>query len=175
MKVNIPELREGENFLEFREASASLDMGSLSSAFKSEILVKLKLHKRENEIVVWGSASLEVTEECSRCLETFDRKFDVQFEAFCDKIGTHKGEEESKEAEGETFNVSHDGKLLELGPCLREAIVLSLPIKPLCKEDCKGLCPVCAKNLNEDTCDCQRDESDARWSILERLKKEKEN
>jgi uncharacterized protein len=175
MKVKVLELREGENLLELRETSASLDMGFLSNAFKSEIPVKLWLHKRENEIVVRGTASLVVTEECSRCLESFDHKFDVQFEAFCDKIGARKGDEEAREAEGETFTVSHDGKILELGPCLREAIVLSLPIRPLCKEDCKGLCPLCGRNLNEGSCNCQRDKFDARWNMLERLKKEKEN
>ncbi|MCX5800388.1 MAG: DUF177 domain-containing protein [Candidatus Eisenbacteria bacterium] len=175
MKVNVLELREGENFLEFRETVASLDMGSLSTALSSEVLVKLKLHKHENEIIVWGTSSLTVTEECSRCLESFDREFDVQFEAFCDKIGTRKGEERSGEVEGETFTVYHDGKILDLRPCLREAIVLSLPIKPLCKENCNGLCPICGKNLNDGACNCPRDKTGARWSILERLNKEKEN
>jgi uncharacterized protein len=175
MKVNVLELREGENFLEFRETSASLGLGSLSSAFESEIPVSLRLHKHENEIVVWGRASLTATEECSRCLETFGRKFDVQFEAFCDKISALKAEEGLADAESETFVVSHDGRILNLGPCLLEAIVLSLPIKPLCREDCKGLCPICGKNLNEGTCNCQGNKIDARWSILERIKKEKEN
>ena len=174
MKINVLELREGENSLEFSETSSSLDMGALLSALKSEIPVKLRFHKRENEIVVLGTASVTVTEECSRCLDQYDRKFDVQFEAYCDKIGSHIGEEKAREAEGETFVVYHDGRILDLGPCVREAIVLSLPIKSLCKEDCKGLCPVCGKNLNEGECSCSKEPVDARWKILEKLKKEKE-
>jgi len=175
MKINVLGLREGENSLEFCETSSTLDMGSLSGALRSEIPVRLRLHKRENEIVVLGTATVTVTEECSRCLEHYDRKFDVQFEAYCDKIGSHIGEEKAREAEGETFVVYHDGRILDLGPILREAIVLSLPIKSLCKEDCKGLCPVCGKNLNEGECDCRKEPADVRWKILEKFKKEKEN
>jgi uncharacterized protein len=176
MKISVLELGEGENFLESQETPESLEMGSLSSAFKSEIRIKLWLHRHENEIVVRGTASFTVTEECSRCLESYDRKFDVQFEVFCDKIGARREEQGAREAEGETFTAFHDGKVLELGPCLREAIVLAFPIKPLCKEDCKGLCPVCGKNLNEGTCNCPKDKLDARWSILDRLtKREEEN
>jgi len=173
MKINLQELRDGESILEFTESLASLDMSSESASFTSDIPVRLKIYKHDNEIIVWGSATVEVTEECSRCLATFDRKFVVQFEVFSDKMGAQKGKEE-REAEGETFSVPHDGKSLELGPCVREAILLSLPIRPLCREDCKGLCPVCGKDLNAGTCDCRKVEPDARWSILERLKKEKE-
>lgn len=174
MKVNVLELREGENFQEFLETPVSLDLGSLSSAFKADIPVKLRVYKHENEIIVWGNASAEVTEECSRCLASFDRKFVVQFEVFSDKMGSQKRKEEDRAAEGETFSVPHDGKILDLGPCVREAILLSLPIKPLCEEDCRGLCPLCGKDLNDGPCDCQKAETDARWSVLERLKKEKE-
>ena len=174
MRISVLELREGENFLEFRETPESLEMGSLASAFKSEIPVRLWLHMHEKEIVVRGTASLTVTEECSRCLESYDRKFDVQFEVFCDKIGARREEQEAREAEGETFTTFHDGKILDLGPCLREAIVLAIPIKPLCEEDCRGLCSVCGKNLNEGACNCRKDNLGARWSVLDRLKKREE-
>ena len=134
MKINVLELRQGENVLEFLESPASLDLAGLSATFTSDIPVNLRLHRQENEIVVWASAGGTVSEECSRCLSVVERKFSVEFEIFCDKIGAQKGDVDGKDKGSETFIVFHDGRTLELGPCVREAIVLSLPIKPLCKE-----------------------------------------
>jgi len=174
MKISVQEVPQGESVLELRETPAGLELTGLSAQFTSEVPVNLRLHRRENEIVIWGSASGTVSEECSRCLNAVERKFSVEFEIFCDKIGARTGEREGEEKGGETFVVFHDGRTLELGPCVREALVLSLPIKPLCSEDCKGLCPICGVNLNETTCSCDRSRVDPRWSVLEKLKKREE-
>jgi len=136
-------------------------------------VVGLAFVERENEILIWAATSGIISEECSRCLGTFEHKFSVEFEIFCDKIGS-RTREEGAARESETFVVFHDGRTLELAPCVREAIVLSLPIKPLCNENCKGLCPVCGTNLNKNTCTCDSRKVDPRWSILEKLKEKKE-
>jgi uncharacterized protein len=174
MKINVSEIPQGDSTLEFVEAPASLDLGGLSAEFTSDIPVSLRIHRRENEIVILGTVTGTVSEECSRCLEAVERKFSVEFEVFCDKIGARGGERQGEEKGSETFVVLHDGKTLELGPCVREAVVLSLPIKPLCSEDCKGLCPVCGTNLNDSSCECDRSSVDPRWSVLEKLKKREE-
>ncbi|MCI0532052.1 MAG: DUF177 domain-containing protein, partial [candidate division Zixibacteria bacterium] len=57
----------------------------------------------------------------------------------------------------------------DLNPRVREAMILILPIKPLCKEDCKGLCQLCGTNLNEKTCKCVKETADPRWSRLKEL------
>jgi uncharacterized protein len=172
MKIDVLALKEGENRLELRESATGLDLRGAAGELESDVLVTLTLHKRDNEIVILGKASGTVSEECSRCLRRSDRKFSVEFEVFCDKIGAHKGKPRSEDEDGETYVAHHDGKVLELGPVVREAIMLSSPMKALCREDCKGLCPVCGVNLNEQTCGCAASTPDARWSVLERLKKE---
>ncbi|UCF77743.1 MAG: DUF177 domain-containing protein [Candidatus Eiseniibacteriota bacterium] len=174
MKISVPELQEGDNFLQFRETPSSLELTGLSVEFATDIPVSLRLQRRKDEILVWASASATVTEECSRCLKAVERKFDVEFEAFCDKIGARSEKGEAGQEGGETFVAFHDGTTLELGPCVREAIVLSLPMKPLCSDDCKGLCPVCGANLNENSCTCDRGRVDPRWSALEKLRKKEE-
>ncbi len=173
MRIDIASLHEGENKLELTESPSGLDLGEVAAEVKSGISVSLRLHKREDEVIVWGTASGTMAEECSRCLRPSDRKFRVEFEAFCDRIGVYDKQKKAKtrEEEGETFVIHHDGKTLDLGPVLREAIVLSLPIRVLCRDDCKGLCPVCGTNLNESKCDCAAAQTDARWNILDRLKK----
>ncbi|MBN1504833.1 MAG: DUF177 domain-containing protein [Candidatus Eisenbacteria bacterium] len=170
MKIDVPALKEGENSLELRESASSLDLGGLPGELKSDVLVTLTIHKRGDELVILGKASGVVSEECSRCLRPYDRKFSVEFEVFCDKIGAHKPR--ADEEQGETYVAHHDGKTLDMGPIVREAIVLSSPMQPLCREDCRGLCPVCGVNLNEQTCSCAAKQPDARWSALAKLKKE---
>jgi uncharacterized protein len=174
MKIDVLSLREGDNSLQFREGAPGLELDGLSVEFTSDIVVSLRLHKSGDEIIVRGVANGTLNEECSRCLGRYGRKFDVEFEIFCGKIGAHAGAQEAEEGESDAFMAYHDGKTLEIGPVVREAIVLSLPMKALCREDCKGLCPACGVNLNDVKCDCVVKKTNARWSILEKFEKKEE-
>jgi uncharacterized protein len=64
--------------------------------------------------------------------------------------------------------VPEDGHI-DLAPLVREYMLLDIPMKPLCRPDCKGLCPVCGQNLNDSTCQHQVDEIDPRLSVLKEL------
>jgi DUF177 domain-containing protein len=172
MKIDVLALKEGENSLHLRESPSGLDLRDTACEFKSDIEVDLTLHKRNDEIVILGRAGGVVSEECSRCLKRGDRKFAVEFEVFCDRIGVHKHTPRPDEEAGETYFAHHDGKVLDIGPVLREAVMLSMPMKALCREDCKGLCPVCGVNLNEERCGCAASTPDTRWGALAKLKKE---
>ena len=172
MKIDVQTLKEGENSLELRESASGLGLRDVPCEFKSDVLVNLTLHKRNDEIVLLGRASGVVSEECSRCLKRSDRKFSVEFEVFCDKIGARKRKPQPDEEAGETYVAHHDGKVLDIGSVVREAVMLSMPMKALCREDCRGLCPVCGVNLNEQTCGCAASKPDVRWNALAKLKKE---
>ncbi len=74
---------------------------------------------------------------------------------------------ESNPREGETYRLGHDFIDLEL--LAREALVLDLPLAPLCREDCRGLCPTCGADLNQGDCDCPPAEVDPRWAALDVL------
>jgi len=172
MKIDVLTLKEGESSLELRESVSGFGLRDVAGEFKSDILVNLTLHRRNDEIVILGKASGVVSEECSRCLRRGDRKFAVEFEVFCDKIGAHKNRPLPDEEAGETYVAHHDGKVLDIGPVVREAVLLSSSMKALCREDCRGLCPVCGINLNDETCGCAASKPDTRWSALAKLKKE---
>ncbi|MRR10305.1 DUF177 domain-containing protein, partial [bacterium] len=58
---------------------------------------------------------------------------------------------------------------IDLWPELREAVLLALPLKPLCREDCRGICPACGRDLNEGSCGCREDRGDHRWDKLREL------
>ncbi len=75
---------------------------------------------------------------------------------------------ESNPRDGESYRLGHDR--VDLEPLARESLVLDLPLAPLCREDCRGLCPTCGADLNQGDCDCPPAEPDARWAALDVLR-----
>jgi uncharacterized protein len=75
------------------------------------------------------------------------------------------------ELEEEDLGVVHvEGETFDTGPLLREQLQLGVPMKPLCREDCRGLCPQCGADRNRGDCDCKDDWVDPRWAALADLK-----
>jgi len=107
---------------------------------------------------------------CARCLDAVRYNLDRNFDLLYRPLGTDAGHEELSvtDAEAEIGYYSGDGLLLE--EVLREQMLLSVPLKALCREQCKGLCPQCGKNLNLETCNCQPHPMDPRWQVLEGLR-----
>jgi uncharacterized protein len=112
-------------------------------------------------------ATLETT--CGRCLEAFsipvDAPFDLMFMPASDEPETRE-----KEVSADDVGVSFyqdDG--IDLAEVMREQFFLALPMKPLCRPDCQGLCPVCGVNRNRETCDCRSDWVDPRFAVLKKL------
>ncbi len=104
--------------------------------------------------------------ECARCLTNFDQPLEAEFTelyAFTDKSVTESG-----------LILPEDGHI-DLEPLVRDYMLRAVPIKPLCRPDCKGLCPVCGENLNENQHSHDTDDVDPRLSVLKSLlKKDKE-
>ena len=98
--------------------------------------------------------------ECVRCLTDFETALDVDFTelyAFSQRYVTDAG------------LLMPESGVIDLSPVLREYILLEIPISPLCRPDCKGLCPICGNNLNEDTCIHDDDTGDPRLASLKAL------
>lgn len=123
----------------------------------------LRLEAVHEGILVSGTASVEVTGECGRCLDpiAYDLDVDVQ-ELFYyddqDSTGSVGGEEED-----EQYRV--EGDVLDLEPVLRDAVVTALPFQPVCRQDCEGLCPECGARLEEDP-GHHHEVLDPRWAAL---------
>lgn len=106
---------------------------------------------------------------CARCLELVEHRVEGEFDLiFRPPDGNTEGHEHSiTDAEAEIGYYQKDSLILE--DVLREQVILSLPAKTLCREDCKGLCPRCGRNLNSETCTCETVPSDPRWEALSEL------
>jgi uncharacterized protein len=121
------------------------------------------------DIRLVGRLNTRLELNCARCLEPVDRVVDRRFDLLYRPQGSDRGQEELSvnATEAEIGYYTGEGLLLE--DALREQVLLAVPMKTVCREDCKGLCPQCGKNLNLGECSCSRP-ADLRWHALHSLK-----
>jgi uncharacterized protein len=135
----------------------------------SPIDLDLRLESVLEGVLVSGSADVEVTAECARCLDPFEwqQEFDLT-ELFRYPTTDARGAVVVEEDESEDpLPVLLDDSI-DLEPVLRDAVVLDLPLAPLCREDCLGLCAVCGVRLETDP-GHTHETSDPRWAALAAL------
>jgi len=117
--------------------------------------------------------SYDQTLSCNRCLTPIHEpaSAEVELMILVDKSGS-KGEErgEHELKEGELSVLYLGGEILETRPILLEQLQLNIPMKPLCRPDCLGLCPICGIDRNRGTCACAEASPDPRWAALASLK-----
>ncbi len=122
-------------------------------------------------LVVTAQLETTVPLACSRCLEHYSECVKMELaEEFFPVIDVHSGlpvnSQQDQDEDSFTIDQNH---ILDLTEAVRQAVVLALPIKPLCNEDCAGLCAECGANLNQHPCSCATPDSDPRWAKLKRL------
>lgn len=119
-------------------------------------------------VEVHGQASLELT--CGRCLASFTyvARFEIE-EMYRPSIDVITGLPLEKDPEVEDYLWIDHNHILDLNESIRQSIIVSIPIAPVCDESCKGLCPYCGKNLNEGSCSCHEENIDVRWEPLRTL------
>jgi len=127
-------------------------------------------HQVIKDIRLRGGLSAELELQCARCLEPVAQSVRRDFELLYRPLGADAGRDELSvtDAEAEIGYYQGDGLLLE--DVLREQVLLALPLKVTCREDCKGLCLHCGKNLNQEQCQCSAPLEDPRWAALKELR-----
>lgn len=111
-----------------------------------------------------GVIESTIAARCVRCLEDFDVRISTELHYLV--APRDSGQDEAEDVDVTTY----EGEEVDLGPLIREQILLSLPTTPICKEDCRGLCPRCGANLNRETCNCPASEGDPRMAIFRNLR-----
>ena len=130
------------------------------------------LMRTDRTILVTAGLGATANTECSRCLEKATVEIDLEFEEEfvplnSDLVGSN-WEEDSDEEFDPTLLIDEHNQL-DLTEAIGQALEASMPIAPLCREDCKGICPVCWKNRNESDCECDQVPIDPRWASLASL------
>jgi uncharacterized protein len=130
------------------------------------VRVELLVSKNQDQLICQGRVVASARLECSRCLAGYDHTITSELNFVVDLTG---GLDDARSEEDGYFVADPSSAFFEIDDLVREAIILSLPLKPLCSEECKGLCPVCGIDLNRSQCGCVREETDPRWDQLKKL------
>lgn len=130
------------------------------------------IFKDKDQFRLAGGAQTVLELPCSRCLEPYATPVDARFDLRYQPHSKNTGEGERELEEDDLTTAFYDNEEIDLGHLLREQFYLSLPMKPLCRDDCRGLCSVCGTNLNRGDCSCAREWEDPRLAVLKTLKKE---
>jgi len=129
------------------------EIGLPAEGWPGRILGEVQVERTAERITIRGQVRSSAWLECVRCLRGFELPLDVPLELYADRAGKgNRGEE--LELERDDYMVFHDGRKLDLGEPVREALLLELPIAPHCRDGCLGLCPRCGADLNDGPCAC---------------------
>jgi uncharacterized protein len=136
-----------------------------------ELVGNVRLLRTGEGVLVQGHLAAELAVPCSRCLEPVVVPVDVDLvEIFTPTLDIITGQAIRPEEDDRALWID-EHHILDLREVLRQDVLVAMPLHPLCREECRGLCPTCGQNLNEGTCNCEP-EPDPRWAALAALLKD---
>ena len=165
------------NFEEFESFPASklLESGSEPFSIEFEGLLKIQklsslinIQQSDEEYFCQAKINAEVEIECARCLESFVTEIDTETDFIA--CSQYEYEKNKDVADNEDYLFFEGGGLtVDLSSIFGQAIILAISLKPLCSDECRGLCSSCGINLNEKQCECKKENIDPRWEKLKEL------
>ena len=169
MRLELENLERGGGFAHVYQPE-ELALGERDLRLIEPATVRGRLRRRGEEVEIDGTVETKVETLCARCLKPVAVPIDATFsERFVTAVSWRS--EEQHELASEDLNLSlFDGEAIDLDQLVREEILLATPSQVLCREDCKGLCPVCGVNRNLTACECETRQVDTRWEKLRDLR-----
>ncbi len=132
--------------------------------------LSLQVERVEDKVLVRGHCDGALVQECCRCLGDVRHELGFELTHVLEPRPEEEGGDAELELDDGDLDVSYiDGPDFELDDVVREHLILELPMNPLCREDCQGLCPTCGVDQNENECACTAP-VDPRWAALKQIK-----
>jgi uncharacterized protein len=174
VKIRVEEIKESEKETRFVEEVREINEAlarteAVDYQFRRPVEVEVRYYRLGADLMFHGRFTGAVSGTCARCLEAYPFSVEQDFTYVLKPAGGETGRAELSE---EDLSLSsYHGDEVDLSPLVREALLLSLPTRPLCKEDCAGLCPHCGVNRNTTTCSCHDEWTDPRLEVLRTFKR----
>jgi len=171
MKIAVASLSERPTRLEGTLSPRELELAAERIAFREPVHVTVTVTRMQEDVLARGEARTSAVAECSRCLEEVAVELRGEFEAlFVPETGAYGQRMGRRDFEWGDQRVNFYSEMtVDLTDEIRQCVLLELPMKPLCRPDCAGLCPRCGANLNEGPCSCEPEDDAGPWAILRKL------
>jgi uncharacterized protein len=164
IKIKVSNLSNGRYDYDFEGKVSDLEIFEpYIGNFKTNVV----LSKFENQIILDSETEINANLICDRCARDFQSIIKSNFRTVYLYMVNYNDADNEKE---DVVFIHPDTDKIDLDEYIRDFAVLAVPMKNLCSEDCKGLCPKCGKNLNEGTCNCSEENIDPRWESIQKLK-----
>jgi len=167
MKIIISEIPEEGLDLNLEGMTLVSQVVNIVSPLKGE----LRIDKVGKEVIIKGFYDTSIELVCSRCLNTFKKESSHDIFITFRPLSELKGDEVYELHDEELEVDFYSGDEIDLDSLIEEEIILSIPMKPLCHEDCKGLCPRCGSDMNITSCGCSSFIIDERFEVLKKFLK----
>ena len=162
MRIKISGLENGTYEYDFEDDIKKID---LTEPLFGKYNANVVLNKFDDQIILEASTTAGANFVCDRCGTEFNQNVKSKYKM----IYLLRSIEDAEEEINITY-LSSDTHIIDLSNDVRDYMILSIPMKRLCNEDCKGLCVKCGSDLNEKQCECEDSEIDDRWKVLTELK-----
>jgi uncharacterized protein len=171
MRIEVEELTAAAKPFEHTYRAGEVELEEEGARVVSDAEVRGGASRKGQEVRLRGEIRTEVELLCDRCLAPARKPLAVEFDTSFIPQEVEAVKAENVELQAEDLILSaYEGDSVDLDELVREQILLGLPLRHLCREDCKGLCHRCGTDLNAGSCSCEQGEFDPRWSALADLK-----
>ena len=168
MKIQVGGLSEGVHAYRFRITPAEL---GLPSEFQDGVDIDATLEKTTGQLLLRASIATTGGFLCDRCVAPIREPVASRYQMYY--VWEESGAERIDPSEVQVMSPGQT--VIDMSDDVRQTVLLALPLKHICREDCRGLCPQCGRNLNEGECDCKETRLDGRWDKLKELQNNKSN
>lgn len=168
MIINLSDLLDDETLSIHFERELELESINVNERdinFIDPISVIGDIYKVSKDIVIEGQIIYKYRENCARCLKDFEKEVKRNLSGTL----VNRDEVDEEDTEVDDIAIEYGSKQINIKQAVLDEIILSLPMKSLCKSDCKGICQKCGQNLNKKECDCTIDNIDPRLEKLKEL------
>jgi uncharacterized protein len=167
-RVELSEEEPAEHYPSLAEVEAAGE-----ATFTAPVSVELSAAWEFDHVRVSGHVDTAVRLACSRCLKDYEIPLSSDFTIFYTESKGEELDEEVELSDQALISASYTGEEIDLDPEIAEQVMLEVPYKPLCTEECLGLCPQCGADLNAGECGCDRGGINLKMAALKKIKIEK--
>ena len=165
LRLQLSTLPQGSSAVDLEFAVSELGLASADAEFVDPVRVALGIQRQDDQLQVRGTASVAIRQVCVRCLNEAAREMTAAV-----SVVVRAQARRDAGAEAPDGLIYHDGEIVDLAGEIRDALLLEIPPAPVCRSECRGLCPRCGADLNAGPCECgAAGGRDTRWAALQAL------
>ncbi len=169
MKIIVSKIPDEGVEIHSIETAHSLGVSPLDLILDDVVQIDAMVNRKERVFFVDGTIRTTLHLTCSRCAGEFSYPVNTSFYCQEQPFSNYNTDVEAVLHKGDLDIDHYTGDEVELNNIFREQVILSMPMHPLCKRDCRGLCPKCGQNQNMINCDCRDEEEESPFSVIKKL------